>query len=449
MFGEQQPAREARGGASALIFLALLAIGLPGAAAATRLGELTVDSFLGRPFKATAAVLAGDDGPPPLAVRVRIGTAEEYARLGVVRPALVDEITVRWPGPDQGIELATEDRINDLFVDIVLVLETPGSRSLRHYPVLLDYPPAHLPSATPVVLDEARRNPPPPPEAEVVAGDSLRYGPVRSGQTLYGIAEELAAGTGTGIDDMADAIYRLNPDAFLRGNRNRLRAGARLVLPGASPPEPVASRAPRAPRAPGGPAEPDRVELLPPPEPDQLADGLAGWIEADDETLLQNAATVARDINFARTEIETYARENQRLNRRVENLEERIERLREVLALQQELEERDRATVETTRGVAARPTSATTASGGIDVDPETTALPAAVEELEDPFAASRTLPDLSALTWFPYLGGLLVCILCGVLFHLRAEAERREERKRYQQFHQMHKEVRSYLPDEL
>jgi hypothetical protein len=128
-------------------------------------------------------------------------------------------------------------------------------------------------------------------------------------------------------------------------------------------------------------------------------------------------------------------------------MEERIGSLREVLTLQEELEARDRRVAAAAPGVAVPATAPGDEARGLVS--ASAALPRAAAEARDPFASEPALPDIRALTWFPYVGGFLVCILCGVLFHLRAESERREERKRYKRFHQMHREVRSYLPDEL
>ncbi|WP_233235159.1 FimV family protein [Bordetella sp. LUAb4] len=56
---------------------------------------------------------------------------------------------------------------------------------------------------------------------------------VRQGDTLYGIAQSHALADAT-IYQMLVALWRANPQAFIGNNMNRVKAGARLVVPDAS-----------------------------------------------------------------------------------------------------------------------------------------------------------------------------------------------------------------------
>ena len=77
------------------------------------------------------------------------------------------------------------------------------------------------------------------------AGD---YGPVKPGETLWSIAKHVGA---TDVTAFMDQVLIANPDAFAGGDRNRLKIGAILHLPGstakpvarASSTEPVAASA--------------------------------------------------------------------------------------------------------------------------------------------------------------------------------------------------------------
>lgn len=56
---------------------------------------------------------------------------------------------------------------------------------------------------------------------------------VRRGETLSGlVAQWLPAADAATRRRLMEAILYLNPDAFVDGDPNRLRAGARLILPG-------------------------------------------------------------------------------------------------------------------------------------------------------------------------------------------------------------------------
>ncbi|MCK5360561.1 MAG: hypothetical protein KAJ95_08030, partial [Gammaproteobacteria bacterium] len=57
------------------------------------------------------------------------------------------------------------------------------------------------------------------------------YGPVKKGDALWNIAEDVKAGTQLGIAQVIMAIYKQNPDAFLRNNINLIRTGQTLQIP--------------------------------------------------------------------------------------------------------------------------------------------------------------------------------------------------------------------------
>ena len=57
-----------------------------------------------------------------------------------------------------------------------------------------------------------------------------QYGPVKAGQTLWGIAYKTRPKGITRLE-MMDALHKLNPSSFDKGNINRLKKGAMLTLP--------------------------------------------------------------------------------------------------------------------------------------------------------------------------------------------------------------------------
>ena len=60
---------------------------------------------------------------------------------------------------------------------------------------------------------------------------AAEYGPVASGETLWGIARDWSAGTGLDINQVMIAIQRQNPQAFMNDNINLLKRGAILRMP--------------------------------------------------------------------------------------------------------------------------------------------------------------------------------------------------------------------------
>lgn len=98
-------------------------------------------------------------------------------------------------------------------------------------------PPANTPvaaTAAPAsdVAPVSAPNPAPAPSAAsaLPAASGASYGPVQRGQTLGAIVGGLQGG-GDDHDAVMQALVALNPDAFIGGDPNRLRAGAVLRIP--------------------------------------------------------------------------------------------------------------------------------------------------------------------------------------------------------------------------
>ena len=71
----------------------------------------------------------------------------------------------------------------------------------------------------------------PQPAPAVAPSGAAEYGPVASGETLWGIARDWSAGTGLDINQVMIAIQRQNPQAFMNDNINLLKRGAILRMP--------------------------------------------------------------------------------------------------------------------------------------------------------------------------------------------------------------------------
>jgi pilus assembly protein FimV len=62
-------------------------------------------------------------------------------------------------------------------------------------------------------------------------GSVNTYGPIKKGEVLWNIADEIRAGTSFGASQVMIAIFMQNPDAFLHNNINLMRVGKTLQLP--------------------------------------------------------------------------------------------------------------------------------------------------------------------------------------------------------------------------
>lgn len=186
-------------------------------------------------------------------------------------------------------------------------------------------------------------------EAEV----RLTYGPIGPYDTLWSIARRVRPGEATVEQTMA-ALVRLNPNAFIDGDRNRIRGGMILEVPteaeatgtaprAASPPSPSPPRPPPAeaeitdpapapiveepPEAAVAPVEAQPEPVSPPePVPDPLADALEEAV-ADRDRLAGDNAVLVADLERARGDLARAEGEIAALEEVVETLEQQVDTL--------------------------------------------------------------------------------------------------------------------------
>ena len=222
--------------------LAVLLLLMPWAADAAGLGRLTVLSALGQPFNAEIDLVSV--------------SKEEYSSL-TVQLASVEayrQADLQYVGATAGLRLSVERRangqpfiritstrpVNEPFLDLLVELNWASGRLLREYTALLDPPelqaappPPPAPVAAPrVQLAPTAQAPvvapaPTAPRPIAAAGD---YGPIERGETMGKIASELKP-DGVSLEQMLMALFRSNPDAFIRQNVNLVKAGKILRVP--------------------------------------------------------------------------------------------------------------------------------------------------------------------------------------------------------------------------
>jgi pilus assembly protein FimV len=234
-------------------------------ASALGLGELQLQSFLNEPLDAQVELLdlrelTVDD------IRVRLAGVDDFDRLGVERSYFLTSIQFEIDTDEGVIRLMTEEPVLEPYLDLIIEARWPTGRLLREYTVLVD-PPAFRTERVTVSASERVREleqrdaPEPEPEPEPARrpdGVALRESDlapgemperafsaqtsstpapgsrymVRRDETLWQIA---SAGKPAGVavqQAMLD-IQRLNPEAFIDGNINRIKAGYIIYLPDA------------------------------------------------------------------------------------------------------------------------------------------------------------------------------------------------------------------------
>lgn len=239
---------------------------------ALALGKVTVLSALGEPLRAEIEV---PEVSPEEAASLRAGpaTPEAFKAAGLDYNSIVNSIQVSLQKRADGrsyLRLTSERAINDPFIDLILEANWSSGRIVRDYTMLFDppslrvqpapaqsapqispppatravvpppaavAPPASRPAAPPVVIASppaAKSEPvrkPAAPAPATRAGDA-RQVTVVTGDTAAKIALS-AKPANLSLDQMLVALLRANPDAFVAGNVNRLKAGAVLDLPDA------------------------------------------------------------------------------------------------------------------------------------------------------------------------------------------------------------------------
>ena len=248
------------------LVVSLILAGLFAATQINALGldRLNVTTALGQPLVAEVelSVAPGDDID---SIRANIASPAVYRAAGVEYQGIVQTIRVqvlRRPNGKPYLRLASSQSINDPYLDILVEVNSSTGRLVREYVFLLDPPatavaqniePAQpprpampalsAPSPRPAPAPSSARSAPSAPVATAPRGESSggRYS-VRAGDTLSGIAGRNAQ-PGVTIEQLMIAIQRSNPDAFIGGNINRLRAGASLNLPSSGDAQAIATDA--------------------------------------------------------------------------------------------------------------------------------------------------------------------------------------------------------------
>ncbi|MDD2547254.1 MAG: hypothetical protein PHI55_13385, partial [Burkholderiaceae bacterium] len=251
---------------SALAAAILGWVGLfPSEASALALGRLSVQSALGEPLRAEIEV---PQITPTEFETLRTNTASPdiFRAQGMEYSPVLNSLQVqvqRRPGNRAILRLSTERPISEPFMDLVLDASWNTGRLLRSYTLLLDpptvrgaapsvtatpqipaapaapsggAPTASPPPATPRLPGAATLAAPPGaarPSSQASANAATAGVTVQRGDTASRIANTYRP-AGVSLDQMLVALMRANPDAFIAGDVNRIKAGALLQMPDAA-----------------------------------------------------------------------------------------------------------------------------------------------------------------------------------------------------------------------
>ena len=230
------------------------------------LGEMTLGSYLNEPLRAQVDLL-NVGGLHEDQIRIRLATTEDFKRMGVDRAYFLTSLNFNVEIDDNGrarILITSEDPVLEPYLDFIVEARWPSGRLLREYTVLVD--PPVFDQTNPVISASSRvaevdgEPEPAKKKSEVVATTGTRVDvrnsnlapgamPTRGfnastspapvagtrymihrDDTLWQIAAQARPGGASVHQTMLD-IQRLNPDAFIGGNINRIKAGYIIYLP--------------------------------------------------------------------------------------------------------------------------------------------------------------------------------------------------------------------------
>ncbi|MDP5070025.1 MAG: hypothetical protein NWQ45_03910, partial [Congregibacter sp.] len=272
-----------KSGVRAAVRAAVIAYGAAASlpALALGLGEIEMQSFLNEALRAEVELLdtrelTVDD------IRIRLASTDDFDRLGVERSYFLTSIKFDIEvDEDSGrgvIRLSTDEAVLEPFIDLIIEARWPSGRLLREYTILVDPPTFEQGVVTvsaaervqdsnpdkPALARESRPQQPDSGGSEATTssradgGVALRQSSLPAGQmpqrafsaetaetprsgnrymvkrdeTLWQIASQ-GKPAGVSVQQAMLEIQRLNPEAFISGNINRIKAGYIIYLPAA------------------------------------------------------------------------------------------------------------------------------------------------------------------------------------------------------------------------
>jgi len=224
-------------------------------ALALALGRVTVQSALGEPLRADIE-LPEINAEEIASLRATVASPDVFRAQGLEYSQALPGVQItlqRRPDGRYFLRLSSDRPVNDPFVDVVLQATWDNGRTQRDFTLLFDPPslrqqappaavaaqtapgaatprPAPMPGTTARSSATAPAAAPAAPRIE--SSQDTKRVTVQPGDTAGRIAAANKPAS-ISLDQMLVALLRANPDAFIGGNVNRVRAGAVLEVPAA------------------------------------------------------------------------------------------------------------------------------------------------------------------------------------------------------------------------
>lgn len=231
---------------------AILGLWVPSAYALS-LGRIAVLSALGEPLRAEIDIL-DINAEETASLKTSVASQDAFRSSGMEYNAALNGLQIslqKRPDGRSYLRISSDRAVNDPFVDLILEASWSSGRIVRDYTMLFD--PPNLKQTPPVAPLAPQVSPAPSsvvapsrptPSAAPSRAETTRPAPASRPTTASKSvtiktgdnASKIAAANkpeGISLDQMLVAILRANPDAFIGGNINRLRAGTVINMPDA------------------------------------------------------------------------------------------------------------------------------------------------------------------------------------------------------------------------
>ena len=211
---------------------------------AAGLGNFTLNSYLGQPFRAEIDIVSINKEDIST-LSAKLASRKTFQHLSVDYAPFLSEFEISIENRINGqpyVKIASPQQIVEPFLSILVELNWSSGHLIREYVVLLDSPEDSLAAALPAVEAEVEMEveveaqvapSAAQPEPVSAAKPETTYIPVKSGDNLTKIAQK-AGYPNVQLNQMLVALHRANRKAFSGNNMNRLKTGPILRIPDAS-----------------------------------------------------------------------------------------------------------------------------------------------------------------------------------------------------------------------
>jgi len=207
------------------------------------LGFAAVESYINQPLLAKIEIKhLGQVAPED--IKVYLSSALDFQRFGIEKTYFLRSLNFKVlyeEGQNAYIHVTTKNPIKEPLVDFVITVQWPEGNITRDYSLFLNPNPIINQPKIDRFATKAKSERNPPASTKMQAIEELsyefpsdqigEYGPTRNGESISMIASRVRPDDSYSIQRIMRELHRMNPDAFITGDINRLKMGKMLKIP--------------------------------------------------------------------------------------------------------------------------------------------------------------------------------------------------------------------------